>query len=51
MIDFDGGVNVIFGLFFIWILLDYGMVFDIVGKGIVNVDLMIVVICMVYDMV
>lgn len=29
-------VNIMLGLFFIWILVDYGIVFDFVGLG--NVD-------------
>lgn len=41
----------ILGLFFIRIFFDYGMVFDIVGKGIVKFDSLIVVLCMVCDMV
>lgn len=31
MLDFLVGVNVMLGLFFVCILFDYGMVFDIVG--------------------
>lgn len=43
MLDFYGGVNMILGLFIICILLDYGMVFDIVGQGIVWFESLIVV--------
>lgn len=36
------------GLFFVCISLDYGMVFDIVGIGVVDLVSMCVVVCMVW---
>lgn len=48
IIGFDDSVNIMFGLFFIRIFLDYGMVYSLVGMGNVCVDSFVVFICMVY---
>lgn len=48
---FGEGINVMFGLLIICMLVDYGIVFDLVGMGCVDLGSMIVVFDMVVMMV